>query len=66
MRTAMSIPSRFGVYEEIGFGTPGPALQHIWSLLENEEGTYEVDFWGIRLAYAYGIFVDAETAIRVS
>ncbi len=40
------------------------AFSPIWSLLENEGSSHEVDFWGIRLAYAYGNFVDDEAATR--
>jgi tetratricopeptide (TPR) repeat protein len=64
MGAAESMPTRFSVYETIRFGVAGPSLEHIWSLLEREGSFYEVDFWGIRMAYAYGSFVDVEAGIR--
>lgn len=48
----------------IGFGPQKASLQYIWSLLEKLGRSYEVDFWGIRLAYTYGNFVDEEAGIR--
>ena len=64
LNTAITIPGRFAVYEEIAFGSQIDALQPIWSLLEKEGGSYPADFWVIRLAYAYGNFVNDLTAVR--
>ena len=64
MKTALSVPGRFAVYEDIGFGYQEDAFQPIWSLLEREGDSYSPDFWSIRLAYAYGNFVNDEAAIR--
>ena len=52
------------MYEVIGFGVQKDVLQSIWLLLEKEGPSYQADYWSIRLAYAYGMFVDDETAIR--
>jgi predicted ATPase/DNA-binding SARP family transcriptional activator/tetratricopeptide (TPR) repeat protein len=64
LNTALNIPGRFAVYEVIGFGMQKDLLQSIWSLLEKEGPSYQADYWSIRLAYAYGLFVHDETAIR--
>jgi predicted ATPase/DNA-binding SARP family transcriptional activator len=63
LNTALTIPGRFAVYEAIGFGIQKDVLQSIWSLLEKEGTSYQADYWSIRLAYAYGIFINDETAI---
>jgi predicted ATPase/DNA-binding SARP family transcriptional activator len=64
LNATIIIPGRFAVYEEIGFGLQKEDIQRVWSLLEKQKDSFLVDFWGIRLAYAYGNFVDAEAAIR--
>ena len=64
LKTALAIPGRFAVYEDIGFGVQKDLLQSIWLLLEKVGPSYQADYWSIRLAYAYGMFVDDETAIR--
>jgi tetratricopeptide (TPR) repeat protein len=64
LNTALTIPGCFAVYEAIGFGIQKDVLQSVWSLLEQEGSTYHADYWSIRLAYAYGIFLNDETAIR--
>jgi tetratricopeptide (TPR) repeat protein len=64
LNAAMVIPGRFGTYEEIAFGIQKDDLQRVWSMLEKQKDSFPVDFWGIRLAYAYGNFEHAETAIR--
>jgi predicted ATPase/DNA-binding SARP family transcriptional activator len=64
LNTALIIPGRFAVYEVIGFGIQKDVIQSIWSLLEQEGASYQADYWSIRLAYAYGMFVNDTTAIR--
>jgi predicted ATPase/DNA-binding SARP family transcriptional activator len=64
LETVISSPGRFAAYEEIGFGIQKEAIQRVWSLLEKQGDAGTVDFWGIRLAYAYGKYVDHEAAVR--
>lgn len=64
LKIAGTIPGRFATYEEIGFGLQKDALQGVWSLLDQQGDFYPVDYLGIRLAYAYGNFVDEGAAVR--
>jgi predicted ATPase/DNA-binding SARP family transcriptional activator/TPR repeat protein len=63
LNIVMTIPGRFAHYEEIGFGIQKDALQHTWSMLQKQGDVVPVDYWGIRMAYAYGNFVDVKDAI---